>query len=165
MPAEENEQPKLRFTWLLSASSLVFVAMVGWHLSYRGMQRWPAAPRWAMPGADPERGRVAIVRYGCGACHVIPGVRGASGRVGPQLVDFANQIYVGGMLTNVPENLVRWIRFPQEVSPGTAMPNLGVSESEARDIAAYIYAATADSRGSHSPAAESALPAQSTSRF
>ena len=43
------------------------------------------------------------------------------------------------MLRNSPANLVRWIRDPQGVVPGNAMPNMGVSDAEARDIAAYLY--------------------------
>jgi cytochrome c1 len=35
--------------------------------------------------------------------------------------------------------LIKWIRNPQQIEPGTAMPDLGVSEDEAGDIAAYLY--------------------------
>ncbi len=42
------------------------------------------------------------------------------------------------MLPNTPENLVRWIQQPEQIRPGTAMPNLGISEDDARDIAAYL---------------------------
>ena len=90
-------------------------------------------------GGDPERGHRAIVAYGCGGCHAIPGVAGARARVGPPLTDFADRAYVAGKLANQPVHLVRWIRDPQGVSPGSAMPNLGVTERDARDIAAYLY--------------------------
>ncbi len=70
------------------------------------------------------------MNFGCGSCHTIPGVRGADAMVGPPL---------NGRLPNTPENLVHWIVTPQTVEPGTAMPNLGVSEREARDMAAYLY--------------------------
>ena len=33
-------------------------------------------------GASPEAGKVQIVRYGCGACHTIPGIQDAKGLVG-----------------------------------------------------------------------------------
>jgi cytochrome c1 len=46
---------------------------------------------------------------------------------------------VAGKLPNTPDQLVRWIQQPQAVEPGTAMPDLGVSLAEARDIAAYLY--------------------------
>jgi cytochrome c len=87
---------------------------------------------------DPERGRVALNGFGCGACHVIPGVRAARGMVGPPLTGFARRSYIAGQL-NSPDNLVRWIAYPQAVAPGTAMPDLGVSPSVARDMAAYLY--------------------------
>jgi len=77
--------------------------------------------------------------YGCGACHVIPGVTGATGMVGPPLDGWSRRVYIAGNLANTPENLVRWIRYPQAVEPGTAMPDLGVNEADARDIAAYLY--------------------------
>jgi cytochrome c2 len=91
------------------------------------------------PDADPEAGREYLVAYGCGACHRIEGIRSAAGTVGPPLVDYEQRHYVAGNLKNTPANLTRWIRFPQEVEPGTAMPNLGVSEAEARAMVAYLY--------------------------
>jgi cytochrome c1 len=37
---------------------------------------------------------------------------------------------------------VLFIRHPQQVSPGTAMPELGVSERDSRDIAGFLYTGT-----------------------
>jgi cytochrome c len=93
----------------------------------------------AVPGGDPERGRRLIGEYGCGSCHMIPGVPASLGRVGPRFEEFADRAFIVGGLRNEPANLVRWIRFPQEIEPGTVMPNLGVSEAHAADIAAYLY--------------------------
>jgi cytochrome c1 len=92
-----------------------------------------------VPGGDPERGAATIHRYGCGACHKIPGIPGAIGIVGPPLAKMAERGYVGGILANTPENLIRWLLDPPRVDPTTAMPNMGLSEAEARDIAAYLY--------------------------
>jgi cytochrome c2 len=92
-----------------------------------------------VPGGDPQRGQQAIQRYGCGACHDIPGVPGARGMVGPPLGNLANRSIVGGRLPNTPDNLSHWIQDPQGVDPGNAMPNLGVSTGDARDMAAYLY--------------------------
>jgi cytochrome c1 len=89
-------------------------------------------------GGDPERGRHAIAAYGCSSCHTIPGVRGADGLVGPPLTGMGSRAYVGGVMKNTPQNLVRWIRDPPAVDPMTAMPKLGVSEPDARDIASYL---------------------------
>ena len=91
-----------------------------------------------MPGASPERGRQAIQRYGCGSCHTIAGVPRAQGQVGPRLADLNERVMIAGRLANTPDNLVRWIEDPQGVSPGTDMPNLAVTDVDARDIAAYL---------------------------
>lgn len=90
-------------------------------------------------GGDPSRGVQAIQKYGCGGCHTIKGVQGASGLVGPPLDNIASRVYLAGRLPNSPENMVRWIRFPQQVEPHTAMPDMHVSDGDARDIAAYLY--------------------------
>ena len=88
---------------------------------------------------DPKRGRQALAGFGCGACHQIPGIRGARGSVGPPLTSFARRSYIAGQLVNSPDNLISWIVDPQKVEPGTAMPNLGVVPAVTRDMAAYLY--------------------------
>ena len=98
-----------------------------------------AEPVWAVPGGSAQRGAQRITQFGCAACHTIPGIKGAKGNIGPPLIRFGDRTYVAGMLRNTPPNLVRWIREPQAVVPGNAMPNMGVSEADARDIAAYLY--------------------------
>lgn len=95
---------------------------------------------------NPEAGAVAIDRYGCGSCHVIPGLARAQGKVGPPLTDFALRTYIAGNSYNTPNNLVAWIRRPDSVEPGTVMPTLGVTEQEARDISAYLLLETATGR-------------------
>ncbi|MER9232989.1 c-type cytochrome [Mesorhizobium sp. M0622] len=77
---------------------------------------------------------------GCTGCHTITGVPGAQGLVGPRLdASLAAKVYVGGVLSNKPENMIRWLRAAREVNPHTAMPSTRISEQEARDIAAYLY--------------------------
>ncbi len=90
-------------------------------------------------GGDAGRGRAALVALECGACHRIPGIPGAHGNVGPPLDGFRERVYIAGRHPNVPDRLVAWIRDAPSLDPGTAMPDLDVSESEARDIAAYLY--------------------------
>ncbi len=97
----------------------------------------PAALRVA--GGDARRGQAVILAAGCGACHVIPGVRGAVAWVGPPLTEWARRGYVGGRLPNAPENLVAWLLDPAAISPGTAMPSAGLTQAQARDAAAYLY--------------------------
>ncbi|MEO8925456.1 MAG: c-type cytochrome [Caldimonas sp.] len=98
-----------------------------------------AGPAWRVVGGNAQHGPPLIVAYGCAACHTVPGVKEARGNVGPPLTRFGDRTYIAGMLRNTPANLVRWIRDPQGVLPGNAMPNMGVTEAEARDIAAYLY--------------------------
>lgn len=135
----EMKKREVRLVILLLAVGSAFSLVIAVDFLWRGAHRFPAAPDWEIEGADAARGKAAIQRYGCGACHTIPGVRGATGRVGPKLEDFSNQIYIAGQLANVPENLVAWLQDPDAFSPGTAMPDLGVTDEEARDIAAYLY--------------------------
>lgn len=87
---------------------------------------------------DAERGKRALFQYACNACHSIPGVTGAQVHVGPPLEGIARRTMIAGTLANTQENLVLWLRATQRVKPLTAMPQLGVSEQDARDIAAYL---------------------------
>jgi len=90
-------------------------------------------------GGRAEMGARWAERYGCGGCHVIPGVPGARGRVGPPLGNVATRMFVAGVSENKPDNLIAWIQDPQRVDSATAMPKTGVTERQARDIAAYLY--------------------------
>ncbi len=84
-------------------------------------------------------GRAEIINYGCGTCHTIPGIPGADGAVGPALVRLYERSNIAGHLPNTEQNLIEWIRFPQEVEPGVDMPDMGVTETSAQEIAAYLY--------------------------
>lgn len=109
----------------------------------------PATVTWIDDGAGgwnrlaldgrASRGKELIDRYGCGTCHTVPGVPDAVGKAGAPLTSWAERHYIAGTLLNTPENLVAWISDPQRVEPGTAMPNLGVPQQEALDIAAYLF--------------------------
>lgn len=96
-------------------------------------------PKLHVAGGEPGRGKAAIERYGCPACHTIPGIPGYGANVGPPLGQLAARAYLAGVLPNLPHNLVRWLQDPPAVAPRTVMPKLGVSEAEARDMAAYLY--------------------------
>jgi len=104
-----------------------------------GCSQGDPSPRWAGFGGDADRGAILIGRESCGDCHVIPGVEGAAGQVGPPLTQFARRTMVAGLLPNTPDNLVRWLKNPQAVTPGNAMPNADLTDQQARDIAAYLY--------------------------
>jgi cytochrome c2 len=96
----------------------------------------------AMTGGSVKRGQLAFAKYGCGGCHMMSGLPQANGSVGPPLDGVASRAIIGGRLENKPDNLEQWIQDPQKISPGTAMPNLGVTPGDARDIAALLYTRT-----------------------
>jgi len=96
-----------------------------------------ASPQ-VITGGDRSAGVDAILHYGCGSCHTIPGVKGANALVGPPLTHWSRRSFVAGKLPNTPPNLEHWVQDPQSVWPGNDMPNLGVTPTDARNIAAYL---------------------------
>ncbi|MGJ4929252.1 c-type cytochrome [Bradyrhizobium sp. HKCCYLS2038] len=131
---------------MLSRSVLVGAAIVVLLAAIAG----PAAMAWsssreseraarAMTGGDPDHAPELMRRYGCAGCHTISGITGADGQVGPPLTGLRQRVYIGGVANNSPDNLVQWIVSPQTFSPRTAMPATGITEAEARDVAAYLY--------------------------
>ena len=102
-----------------------------------------ASPRASAEG-DPVVGRRLVAAYGCGSCHVIPGVANSKGHVGPPLTTFGLRHYIAGAVLNTPENLARWLFAPETVEPGTAMPSVGATPEEATHMAAYLLTLGAD---------------------
>lgn len=90
-------------------------------------------------GGDPGRAPELMVANGCGGCHIIPGVPGATGTMGPSLGAYAERGFIAGVLPNTSENLVAWIRRSRDIDPNTAMPNTNVSEEDAEAMAAFLY--------------------------
>lgn len=84
-------------------------------------------------------GKAAFVRFGCGGCHAVGKLSGPRGAVGPALDGIAARAEIAGQLANRPENMIRWLRHPQQVAPGNGMPDQGIGERDARDLAAYLY--------------------------
>ena len=97
------------------------------------------------PSADPAiagdsvQGAKLISHFGCGSCHMIPGISGAQGLVGPPLEHIGERTIIAGVLPNTPENMRAWLENPQAVFPGNAMPNMELTDNEAKDVAAYLY--------------------------
>jgi cytochrome c1 len=87
---------------------------------------------------EARQGAALISSLGCGACHTIPGIDGATANVGPSLQGIGSRIYIAGVLRNNQENLQRWIEHPQDVVPGNAMPDLPMDDASARKIVAYL---------------------------
>jgi cytochrome c2 len=92
-----------------------------------------------LTGGNSAAGKADIQRLGCGACHEIKGIRGARGAVGPALTGIGDRAELAGRLANTPDNMIRWIRTPQAIDPKSGMPDMGLSDRQARDVAAYIY--------------------------
>jgi len=88
---------------------------------------------------DPqEHARILLRQYACVACHRIPGVTGSDTLVGPPLDGIARRRLIAGRLPNTPQTMARWLREPQAVKPGSAMPDLGVTEAHAQLLADYL---------------------------
>jgi len=128
---------------LFGGAIAVFVVLAG---SLAGMTWWSQSSGKVDRGAGNATGGISsraipiMIANGCAGCHTIAGVPGARGLVGPPLDgSLATRIYIGGILSNDPSNLIRWIRAAREVNPHTAMPSTGITEQQARDVAAYIY--------------------------
>lgn len=93
----------------------------------------------ALTGGDEMAGRQAISLHGCGACHEIPGLPQARGQVGPSLDKVAVRAFIGGGLANTPQAMTGFVARPEHVQPQGGMPDMPVTPTEARDIAAYLY--------------------------
>ena len=103
-----------------------------------GHPDWEAASMVAADG-DPDAGAILIQRYGCGACHIVPGIPRARGTVGPDLTGLRARAYIGGVLPNRPGDLANWLQSPPRYAPDTAMPDMGITEAEAEHMVAYLY--------------------------
>jgi cytochrome c2 len=129
-----TKTPLHRVFLLALVTALLLMACTDqWGETNSGRLRMPRV------AGDAEAGRRAIAQYGCGSCHVIPGVPGANAYVGPPLNNWSQRMYIAGNLFNDAENLIFWLQYPQEVEPGTAMPNLNVTREDAEHIAAYLF--------------------------
>jgi cytochrome c len=86
-----------------------------------------------------EHGRQLVLQKGCGGCHTISGVPGATGVAGPNLTNIAlRPTLAGESVPNSSATLEQWLLDPQSLKPGTTMPKLGLSEQEARDLTAFL---------------------------
>lgn len=95
--------------------------------------------RVAATGGDPSPAPALVREHGCISCHAVPGVPSVDRGIGPDLTGLPDRLVLAGQVPNRAEELVRWLLEPQEVVPGTLMPDTGLTEQEARDVAAYLY--------------------------
>ena len=122
------------YIWKLSVSVCMAAGLIS------GCKGGPTPPPYTVAtSGSADRGKETIVAYKCGKCHTIPGVRDAQGVFGPPLMSLSRRSYIGGNFPNNADNLVHWVMSPQSMKPRTAMPELGLSEPQARDVAAYLY--------------------------
>jgi putative membrane protein len=130
---------RVRFGATDTASRVMLIVLLVSGLGASGCGSAAIKEAEAMTGGSATSGKVAIGKYGCGACHAIPGIDSANATVGPPLTQIAMRQYLGGHLLNTPTNMVKWIQHPQVIDPGHAMPELGVTDEDAKDIAAFLY--------------------------
>ena len=135
MPSPRNRGLVVTSSVLAAASALA----LGFYADERYEISEIEAKAQAMTLGSVDRGREAFGKYGCGGCHTVHHIPAASGTVGPPLDGVAARGIIGGRLSNTPDHMRQWIENPQGVSPGTAMPNLGVTRQDSRDIAAFLY--------------------------
>lgn len=103
---------------------------------------WQERMRGSRRAADAdgavEQGARAFVAKGCAGCHAIEGTA-AKGKVGPSLTLFGSRKFIASLLLpNDRNNLEAWLANPQDLKPGTKMPDLGLNRGEINDIAAYL---------------------------
>ncbi|MCW5695583.1 MAG: c-type cytochrome [Bauldia sp.] len=120
------------------ARRLVSTGVAASLLLAAGCDRDAAPQTRIVADGDPGHGRQLIAEVACGVCHIIPGVRGAAGTVGPSLAGFAERNLIAGVLPNTPSELARWVRDAPSLVPETAMPPMPLSEDEAVNVAAYL---------------------------
>lgn len=98
-----------------------------------------AAAQQPAPTGNAERGRMLAAQYGCNVCHVVPGVDGAQGSLGPSLAGVASRPTISfGKVRNTPGNLARFVQDPASMNPQSSMPPIGITEPDARDLAAFL---------------------------
>ena len=88
---------------------------------------------------DDYRQAKALIADRCAACHVVPGVAGAMGMVGPSLAGIARQQVLAGHFENRPDVMIRWLMHPQAMLPGNAMPEVGLTRAQAATLTTYLY--------------------------
>lgn len=102
-------------------------------------ERWvaqqQAAP--AEPSGPAAAGKAIFAGSACVGCHTIKGV--SAGVLAPDLTHFGSRtMLAAGMWPNTPENVAEWVKDPQRLKPGVKMPALGLTDEQAKAIAAYL---------------------------
>lgn len=137
--AERRSEQRLRRAATASAAMILLFMLPGCDKIEDLLGMLHKGPSLTSFGGDPRNGAKQIVEIGCGACHTIPGITGADALVGPPLEKVGRRIFLAGYLRNTPDNMIAWLKNPQTILPGNAMPDMHLTQQQARDIAAYLY--------------------------
>ncbi len=96
----------------------------------------------SLPGADRlAQGKKLMTELGCLGCHKY---RGRGGTLGADLTHVGDKGKHGFDFSHVrgEHTVEQWLfehfKYPQEVSPGTVMPDMELTDDEARDLALYM---------------------------
>ncbi len=81
----------------------------------------------AADDAPPGRGAALFLQKGCTGCHSL---HGQGGDIGPNLDDVRSRLRA--------EYLYQWLRDPQAIKPGTAMPNLHLTDDERAELVFFL---------------------------
>ena len=100
----------------------------------------PPQPGTGVAQASASRGRLAIERVGFASWHTIGGIAWPRGKAGPALAGLDRRGLIAGRLPNRPDILAAFVRDAPGLVPGTTMPAMPLTEREAADVAAYLYA-------------------------
>lgn len=92
----------------------------------------------ACSGANRQSDPKAIIATSCASCHVVPGVPGANGNVGPSLSGIADRQVIAGYFPNDRQNMERWITHAQSMLPNNAMPDTNLSPEQAKSVTDYL---------------------------
>jgi cytochrome c oxidase subunit II len=87
---------------------------------------------------DPAAGGDLFTQL-CASCHTHDAV-GAVGQFpgAPDLTNYWQDPIIAEVIENTPENLAAWLDDPQAIKPGTAMPNLPLSDAEIQHLVAFL---------------------------
>lgn len=102
-------------------------------------ERWLVGQRASPvePTGDAAEGKAIFARSACVGCHTIRGV--SAGVLGPDLTHFGSRGRLGaGMWPNSVDNVAAWVKDPQRLKPGVKMPSVGLTDEQARAVAAYL---------------------------
>jgi cytochrome c2 len=136
MSRKRHFQTKTRITGIAPRAAASALILTGLLLAGCDAKSEKGPPNFS---GDSRRGLKLTEQYGCGGCHLIPGIADATGNVGPPLLHVGTRSYIAGFFSNSPENMALWLQDPQSALPGNAMPRMGITPQDSRDIAAFLY--------------------------